>query len=100
MDRAGVPSGETERRGAITKTGNTHARRALVEAAWAVLSLPPRIRVEEALHRDRHRSQHDLHASNLVDERHDIPSTPPWVNYSGAVPARRDQDFPAGLPEG
>lgn len=27
-------SGEAERRGAITKAGNTHARRALVEAAW------------------------------------------------------------------
>ena len=28
-------SGETIRRGGITKTGNAHARRALVEAAWA-----------------------------------------------------------------
>ena len=28
-------SGETVRRGGITKTGNTHVRRALVEAAWA-----------------------------------------------------------------
>ena len=28
-------SGETTRRGAITKTGNAHARRALVEGAWA-----------------------------------------------------------------
>lgn len=27
-------SGRTERRGALTKTGNTHARRILVEAAW------------------------------------------------------------------
>jgi transposase len=27
-------SGDTQRRGAITKTGNTHARRLLVEAAW------------------------------------------------------------------
>jgi transposase len=27
-------SGGTERRGALTKTGNTHARRILVEAAW------------------------------------------------------------------
>jgi transposase len=27
-------SGERERRGAITKAGNTHARRVLVEAAW------------------------------------------------------------------
>jgi transposase len=27
-------SGEAQRRGAITKAGNTHARRALVEAAW------------------------------------------------------------------
>jgi transposase len=27
-------SGETERRGAITKAGNTHVRRILVEAAW------------------------------------------------------------------
>lgn len=27
-------SGRTERRGALTKTGNTHARRVLVEAAW------------------------------------------------------------------
>ena len=28
-------SGERQRRGAITKTGNYHARRILVEAAWA-----------------------------------------------------------------
>ena len=28
-------SGETTRRGGITKTGNTHVRRALVEGAWA-----------------------------------------------------------------
>jgi transposase len=28
-------SGETVRRGAITKTGNAHVRRALVEGAWA-----------------------------------------------------------------
>ncbi|WP_352677041.1 transposase, partial [Mesorhizobium australicum] len=28
-------SGETVWRGGITKTGNTHARRALVEGAWA-----------------------------------------------------------------
>jgi transposase len=28
-------SGETIRRGGITKTGNAHARRALVEGAWA-----------------------------------------------------------------
>lgn len=28
-------SGEKNRRGSITKTGNSHARRALVEAAWA-----------------------------------------------------------------
>ena len=27
-------SGERRRQGAITKTGNTHARRLLVEAAW------------------------------------------------------------------
>lgn len=27
-------SGETQRRGALTKAGNSHARRALVEAAW------------------------------------------------------------------
>ena len=27
-------SGDTQRRGAITKAGNSHARRALVEAAW------------------------------------------------------------------
>ena len=27
-------SGDTRRQGAITKTGNTHARRVLVEAAW------------------------------------------------------------------
>ena len=28
-------SGERRRQGSITKTGNTHARRALVEGAWA-----------------------------------------------------------------
>jgi len=28
-------SGERRRQGAITKTGNTHARRVLVEGAWA-----------------------------------------------------------------
>jgi len=27
-------SGATRRQGAITKTGNSHARRVLVEAAW------------------------------------------------------------------
>ena len=27
-------SGETQRRGGLTKTGNTHARRVLIEAAW------------------------------------------------------------------
>ena len=27
-------SGETQRRGALTKAGNSHARRVLVEAAW------------------------------------------------------------------
>ena len=27
-------SGETQRRGALTKAGNTHARRVLIEAAW------------------------------------------------------------------
>jgi transposase len=33
-------SGETVRRGGITKTGNTHARRALVEGAWAYRMKP------------------------------------------------------------
>ena len=28
-------SGERRRQGSITKAGNTHARRALVEGAWA-----------------------------------------------------------------
>jgi transposase len=28
-------SGERRRQGAITKAGNTHARRAIVEGAWA-----------------------------------------------------------------
>jgi transposase len=28
-------SGERRRQGSITKTGNTHARRALIEGAWA-----------------------------------------------------------------
>src|SRR3989442_210026 len=27
-------SGDTQRRGALTKAGNTHVRRALIEAAW------------------------------------------------------------------
>ena len=31
---SGYSSAETQRRGAITKAGNTHARRVLVEAAW------------------------------------------------------------------
>jgi len=35
-------SGERNRRGKITKTGNNHVRRALVEAAWAY-RLPPRV---------------------------------------------------------
>jgi transposase len=35
-------SGERNRRGRITKTGNNHARRALVEAAWAY-RLPARV---------------------------------------------------------
>ena len=29
------PSGERQRRGGITKTGNRHARRIIIEAAWA-----------------------------------------------------------------
>ncbi|MER9664401.1 transposase [Mesorhizobium sp. M0159] len=33
-------SGETVWRGGITKTGNTHARRALVEGAWAYRMRP------------------------------------------------------------
>ena len=44
-------SGDTQRRGAITKTGNTHARRALVEAAWHYRHRPS---VAGAL---RHRSE-------------------------------------------
>jgi transposase len=44
-------SGERERRGSITKTGNRHVRRLLVEAAWhhrhrPALSLPLRKRRE------------------------------------------------------
>jgi transposase len=35
-------SGERERRGSITKAGNTHARRILVEAGWAYRH-PPRL---------------------------------------------------------
>jgi transposase len=35
-------SGETIKRGSITKTGNGHARRVLVEAAWAY-RLPARV---------------------------------------------------------
>ena len=35
-------SGEQTKRGAITKTGNGHVRRVLVEAAWAY-RLPARI---------------------------------------------------------
>ena len=34
-------SGERRRPGGITKTGNTHARRLLVEAAWHQRSAPP-----------------------------------------------------------
>lgn len=33
-------SGERKRRGAITKTGNQHARRVLIEAAWAYRFIP------------------------------------------------------------
>jgi transposase len=33
-------SGERQRRGAITKTGNRHARRILIEAAWSYRYLP------------------------------------------------------------
>lgn len=60
-------SGEKTRRGAITKTGNQHVRRALVEAAWAyrhpprqsprvraaLEGQPPRVHIisERALHR-------------------------------------------------
>jgi transposase len=36
----GRSSGETVRRGGITKTGNAHARRALVEGAWAYRRQP------------------------------------------------------------
>jgi transposase len=33
-------SGERRRQGSITKTGNTHARRALVEGAWPIATRP------------------------------------------------------------
>ena len=33
-------SGERRRQGGITKAGNTHARRALVEGAWAYRQAP------------------------------------------------------------
>jgi transposase len=33
-------SGQTHRRGALTKAGNTHARRVLVEAAWHYRTSP------------------------------------------------------------
>lgn len=55
-----VPSeystGETQRRGALTKAGNAHARRALVEAAWHYRHRPT---VSRAL---RHRSEGQPHA--------------------------------------
>ena len=35
-------SGESTKRGAITKTGNRHARKALIEAAWAY-RMPARV---------------------------------------------------------
>lgn len=35
-------SGESERRGGVTKAGNGHLRRALVEAAWRYLAASPR----------------------------------------------------------
>ena len=55
MDAVGlVPtedsSGPTQRRGAITKTGNAHARRVLVEAAWHARHYP---RVGEKLKKRR-----------------------------------------------
>jgi transposase len=34
-------SGDTQRRGALTKAGNTHARRVLIEAAWHYRHRPP-----------------------------------------------------------
>jgi transposase len=44
-------SGERRRQGSITKTGNTHARRALIEGAWAsrypaTVSRPLQLRLE------------------------------------------------------
>ncbi|KAF0170047.1 MAG: transposase [Caulobacteraceae bacterium] len=43
-------SGEDKKRGSITKTGNTHVRRVLVESSWAYrhgrTSLSPRVRVQ------------------------------------------------------
>lgn len=62
-------SGESQRRGAITKTGNSHVRRILVEAAWQYRHRP---RVSRDLRRRREgqppqivaladRAQHRLH---------------------------------------
>lgn len=48
-------SGESTQRGAVTKTGNSHARRMLVEAAWSY-RLPPRVS-----RRLRDRQQHLPH---------------------------------------
>jgi transposase len=42
-------SGETARRGGITKTGNTHVRRTLVEASWSYRKVVSSARAEEAL---------------------------------------------------
>jgi transposase len=48
-------TGERRRQGSITKTGNTHARRALVEGAWAYrypakVSRHPQLRLEKQSH--------------------------------------------------
>ena len=63
-------SGERERRGAITKTGNAHLRRIVVEAAWAYRHRPakgPELRKRqegqsEEVKAIAWKAQHRLHA--------------------------------------
>jgi transposase len=50
-------SGESRRRGSITKTGNGHVRRVLVEAAWAY-RLPARISLK--LHKRQEARPHNV----------------------------------------
>jgi transposase len=64
---AAYSSAERRRQGAITKAGNTHARRALVEGAWAS-RYPAKVSHHVPLRREKQ--------SNLIQDSSEGPGSP------------------------